>query len=246
MKKERPPLRKTEIITLGNETVTIEVSTQGAFLKSLLIENEEIIFTPREENPGRGGIPILGPTPGPITKEGWQTLYPKMPSHGTDRALHWNLEKNEKNKVTLTRQIGPKEFLFAGKIAVEIEVLNAGVIISKKITNYEDKPREIGHAFHPYFAKDQHTTFEPSALSDLQPLENGVPIIIKPGISMVQIRKGDNIYAVTANPQPIQTVVWTDNNEKYECIEPWWAEIGTGIFIGPRETKVFTMSILKE
>ena len=244
MDKEQLPKEATEI-KLSNGRVEAMVSSQGAFLESLFIDEKEVVFKPRPDNPKRGGIPILGPTPGPIKEQDWEYLYPKMPSHGTDRTIIWDIDTEEKNKISFKRLIGPKEFLFAGEIKVTIELLDHGIKITKSITNYEEKPRQIGHGFHPYFSVNEDTEFTPQEIAELHPLENEKAEIITPGIETVQIKQDEDEYEVVAKPRPVQTVVWTDDKTKYECVEPWWGRIGKGITIGPRETKTFTLEITK-
>lgn len=248
MHKERPQIKEvpeTETLNLKNDRVTASISSQGALLESLLIDGDEVVYQPREDNPKRGGIPVLGPTPGPTKGASWEHVYPEMPSHGTDRITNWDVVSRSERAVTLRRYVGPNEFLFAGKLEVSVELVENGLILTKSITNHEDKPREIGHAFHPYFAVGTDTTFQPQTIADHHPLTNGEATIVSPGEPVVYMQRGQSRYVIEANPNPVQTVIWTDNQNLYECIEPWWAEIGAGITIGPRETKTFSLKILK-
>lgn len=243
--KNSESLNTLETITINNSRVRAEVKPQGAFLESLSIDGKEIIYKPLKENPGRGGIPILGPTPGHIKDRAWEHLYPNMPTHGIDRKVLWNIVEVAEDRVIFSRQIGPKEFLFSGAISVKISLLDNGVSISKIITNNEDKPREIGHGFHPYFTVTKDVSYKPQKIELLHPLTPGKAEIIKPGIASITITDSTDIYTIEASPKPTQTVVWTDSPDKYECIEPWWAESGKGDILGPNESKTYTLLIRK-
>lgn len=241
-KSEKTPI---DTLKLSNERVEMEIDPQGAFLKSLEIDGKEIIYQPRDNKPGRGGIPILGPTPGPVKDNRWEYLYPNMPSHGADRKVLWSISKQKDNEIVLKRTIGPKEFLFAGEVEIKLKILEDGASISKVITNHEEKPREIGHGFHPYFPINPNTTFSPDIINNLHPITPGKSEIVKPGVSIIEMRMDKEQYSMTASPNPTQTVVWSDNPELYECIEPWWAEGGRGDTIKPNEKKTYSLEIRK-
>ncbi len=234
-----------ESVILANNRVQIEVRFFGAFLKSLFIDGEEVIYTPRDD-PGRGGNPILGPTPGPVIGESWERLYPNMPSHGTDRRVLWQVESVSETAVVLGRNIGPDEFLFAGRHEIRFELLSNGVRITKATTNYESKPREIGHGFHPYFATlDEEFVFDQKEAADKHPLEPKVPAILRPGLKVVSFTRGDSRFMIKSRPIPMSTAFWSDRPDVYEAIEPWAADLGIGDIIGPLETKEYVMEIRK-
>jgi D-hexose-6-phosphate mutarotase len=237
---------RTEPILLHNSCVSAEVSPLGAFVNSLAIDGNEVVFARKKENPKRGGIPVLGPTPGPVTGTGWENLYPKMPQHGKDREVLWKVENLTEATVTFERMLGPKEFLFNGKLTVEVELLENGLRISKLITNFEDKPREIGSAFHPYFAINGETKVGPDGIAKLYPPKAGKSEIIEPGLSLVTLNKNNVFYRIQSNPKPTSTLVWTDDPDQYVCIEPWWAEKGKGDIVGPSETKKYSLTITKD
>lgn len=235
----------TESLKLSNHRVKIEIDPQGAFLKSVVIDEKEVIYRPRNDEPGRGGIPILGPTPGPIKGSRWEGLYPNMPSHGTDRKTSWLISKTKEDEIILKRTIGPSEFLFVGEVAVRLALLKNGFSISKTITNFEEKPREIGHGFHPYFVTTKDTQYSPDEIKKLHPLTPGEAEIIKPGVSQIEMSIDEDLYTMLATPPPTQTVVWSDRPDLYECIEPWWAEEGKGDILKPNESKTYTLEIKK-
>jgi len=244
-KTQIPELSIKKPILLLNERVKVGVLPKGAFVESLIIDAVEVIYSPRRDNPKRGGIPILGPTPGPIENTPWAHLYPSIPSHGTDRKLLWKVDGSTSNKVTLSRTLRPKKFLFVGKLQIDIELLKNGLSISKTIINMENKPRETGHAFHPYFSTDGGVNFEQEEIIRNHPLEEGKAVIIKPGLPTIKYTKDGETYIIEASPPPTQTLLWSDKPDLYEAIEPWWSEIGKGIVIGPRESKTFTLKITK-
>lgn len=237
---------KIEPIILRNSRVSAEVTPQGAFVNTLSIDGNEIIFPRRKDNPKRGGIPVLGPTPGPVKGTGWENLYPKMPQHGLDRVELWETKEQTETKIVSERILGPKEFLFSGRETIEIELLDNGLEISKSVTNFEEKQREIGSAFHPYFVADKETKVEPAEIADIYPPELGKPIKIKPALTSVTINNKNGSYQILAEPEPVTTLVWTDKPEDYICIEPWWADTGKGDIIGPGETKKYSLTITKK
>lgn len=238
--------KKIESISLMNDRVVVEVSTKGAFVKSLKIDGKDVIFSPTKENPRRGGIPILGPTPGHPKGSRWENLYPNMPTHGTDRNEVWTVNDQTDTNVVLQRVVGPKDFLFNGLLEVRVQLLASGLRILKSVTNLEDKPREIGSAFHPYFSVDEETEIAPDEVASYYPLKSGESEIIKPGVANVRIKNRAGSFRIDAEPEPTTTVVWSDNPGAYTCIEPWWAESGEGDVVGPRETKTYSLVIAKE
>ena len=88
--------------------------------------------------------------------------------------------------------------------------------------------------------------FEPKIIADIHPLQEGKAEIVKPGLAEVRYRMNGDKYLIEASPDPIQTVIWTDNSKLYECIEPWWAEKGKGDIVGPKQTKTYTLKISKD
>ena len=237
--------KNPESICLQNDRVTVSISPIGAFVESVYIDSDEVVYKPKKDAPGRGGVQVLGPTPGPVAGQSWEHLYPNMPSHGTDRKHAWDVLEQNERKAVFQRFIGPNEFLFVGVEEVEVTLLDDGVLISKTITNHEEKPREIGHAFHPYFAVTEKTTYQPEQIAELYPLTNGEAKILDPGVSECTFTRDEKTYLVEAQPQPESTVVWTDRGDAYTCIEPWWAKLGKGVTIGPLETKTFTLKIVR-
>ncbi|MBU1071116.1 hypothetical protein KKG65_01750 [Patescibacteria group bacterium] len=239
-----------EVLVLKNDRVQTEVHIEGADLKSLVIDGEEIIFSPKLENLKRGGVPVLGPTPGPIKGTDWEHLYPKLPSHGTDRTISWQVDQFDEGKIVLKRFLGPNEFLFAGEIQMEIALLDDGVKIAKRITNFEDKPREIGHALHPYLSKHgDEFDFDDEVVKKIHPLVNRESKVLSKsesnGMARVSYRVKDFGVVLEADPVPTQWVFWTDDLDKYECVEPWWAEVGKGDVVGSREIKEYSLIIRK-
>ena len=234
-----------EPILLRNDHVSAEIDPKGAFVNSLIIDGDTTIFPRNVDNPKRGGIPILGPIPGPIVGTTWENIYPKMHQHGSDRETVWDAFSVTKTGVILERLIGAKEFLFNGRLIIKFNLLDKGIEISRSITNFEDKPREIGSAFHPYFTFNRDSVVGPAGIAKLFPLTSGKSVIIKPGISLVTLSRESISYKIIAKPQPHITLLWTDNPDKYVCLEPWWAEKGKGDIIGPRETKKYTLKIIK-
>ncbi|MBU1200565.1 hypothetical protein KJ953_03460 [Patescibacteria group bacterium] len=100
-----------EILVLKSERVRAEIQTDGADLKSLTVDGKEIIFSPKLDNLKRGGVPVLGPTPGPVVGTEWEHIYPNLPSHGTDRKTNWQVEQAHEGKI----------FLLGGRIVAIIE-----------------------------------------------------------------------------------------------------------------------------
>lgn len=241
MFKERSGEVLERAVVLRNQSAEAKIYPQGAFLSSLAIEDKHIIFPPTKEKPGRGGIRLLGPTPGPIKDTFWESLYPNMPSHGTDRKVSWSIQMMKPESILMQRSLGPAEFLFTGMVTIQHQLLKDGYVLQKTVENWEDKPRNIGTAFHPYFSLDERLKF---SIDGLYPLKDGDARIVSP-IPLFRVIGENGVYEVKSDPRPTQTVVWTDNANQYVCIEPWWAEIGNGDTIPPRGRKNYSMSIMR-
>ncbi|MFC1710447.1 hypothetical protein ACFL0F_02195 [Patescibacteria group bacterium] len=241
---------ETKPIVLSNERVEMTIDSLGAFVNSLNIDGENVIYPRTAQNPQRGGIPILGPTPGPVNELYWKNFNMKIPSHGTDRITTWGICRNYDNTVTLSRFISPKEFNYPVKKEISYTLLEDGLEMSTIISNFSKPDLEIGHAIHPYFAvnKDCLSTNQEIINVFLRSYPGEATIIrSKPSQSFAQIElfAEDNKYLLENNPPPLCVVIWTDKPEDYTCIETWHADMGRGIVIKGQSSTLITSSIRK-
>jgi len=236
---------KQTIIELKNGPFRAQVDVVGGWLTQFSFKETDIIL-PRpevgnEKERKRAGIPVLGPIAGPVKDTAWAHLYPRQPQHGTRRVSTFSVSELDQAHVVLQHTDGPKDFLGAWLIKAEMVLINSGLRIAEIITNLEAKPRERAVAFHPYFnAQKGMANFRPETLDSAPPLDESrfLPAIDQ---FTYQINTGIEV-AVNFTPTPFQIVDWRAS-DKYRCLEPWWAKIGTGTIFGPLETKLFALEI---
>ena len=240
--------QNSEVLVLKNSRVEVEIDPRGAFVNRLVIDGQDVLYPRTLDNPKRGGIPVLGPTPGPVEGTGWGNLYSpqRMPSHGTDRLVDWTVSKQSADSITLSRFIGPSEFDFAGVKEYEIKLLGSGLQIVATITNHTDSPKEIGHALHPYLDAREGFSVETQELQPHFPLTPKKSVKLDgQGLSSVDFTIGANKYSMETDPGPVKWILWSDKPEDYVCIEPWYAGLGSGVLVSGESSSDFSVVIQK-
>lgn len=242
-------------IILRNNLVTANIDAFGGFVNSLRIDGINILWRrfPLAEfgqvSRKRGGIPVLGPTPGPVKDTAWieKGVPVTMPQHGTDRRVEWEVTELYGDMVVLERIIPESEFgIGASHKTARFTLLPTGVGLSATILNLEDHPIEVGHAWHPYFRRwGLEITGKLAQKIAGQDLSKAV---IVPGSEIgneIALKFGGQALRILTHTTPLNWVVWSDCQNRYIAIEPWWAGIGQGVQVGPGQEESFSMSIIR-
>ncbi len=238
-------------ITLKNDLVIAKLDVQGAYLNQLLIDGINLIWRrfPLAElgraSRRRGGVPVLGPTPGPVAGTTWleKGVPETMPSHGTDRQVPWRVKIISAERLVLSRQIERKEFGSGPwKKSIEVVLIQRGIILTAKVVNLSEKEGEIGHAWHPYFRRRGLVLSKD--IEDVVKVGDLTKSIVTSGSRIgrkVEFEFKGALYRLVVNPLPENWVLWSDCPEKYIAIEPWWAGIGYGVAVPPGQSTSFSM-----
>ncbi len=223
------------------------VTREGARVQVLRMNNRDILRKDEGPNAKRSGIPILGPTPGP--NEGiWKDVAPGMPQHGTDRTEMWDIVEGSETptSVTLRRRYNGEGHPLKGEARITIAV-NAehAFTLQRETTNQGDAEVPFGTGLHSYFSPE--ATFRDienpqGGFNSIFPLENGKSYA-EAGSSRILMTLGKDTYLIEATPKPLVTMVWAENRDDHQCVEPWWAAPGEAPMIKPGETRKETYSI---
>ena len=165
-----------------------------------------------------------------------------MPSHGTDRLEPMGVNWIAENAVELERTEGPGNFQDAWATSFRVMISHGDVHLEiiQKVENLESRPRERAIAFHPYFLNfGGLQVVAPRSLVDspepkLPKVVNGVPQII--------LKVGKYFVHQKFTPMPVRIVDWRED-DGHRCLEPWWGDLGKGVFFGPGEKRTFRMGI---
>lgn len=144
-------------IRIGNQHLTVEVSSLGAEMQSLTSADGRSWLWHGDAAFWGGRSPILFPIVGkaPDDQVGVDgTLYP-MAQHGIARRAEFTLAKStatmcrhEFASSEATKAVYPFDFLLALEHAVEDQELT----VTAHVTNRSDRPMPFGLGFHPAFA----------------------------------------------------------------------------------------------
>ncbi|HBC72965.1 MAG: hypothetical protein UX91_C0006G0158 [Candidatus Amesbacteria bacterium GW2011_GWB1_47_19] len=236
------------LICLRNDRVEAEVDPKGAFVNRLSIDGETVLFPRTSELPKRGGIPVLGPTPGKVAGTEWGHLYSdeRMPQHGTDRVILWEIANMGDAQLRLRRYIGPAEFHFAGRKDIDIKLIESGLSMVTTIVNHTGSPKEIGHGLHPYFDTSHGFDVTTAGLADYFPLEPGKAVVTDGrGLGRIEMVIGGSNFVMETNPDPVKILLWSDKPDQYVCVEPWHADRGSGIII-PAEGSLQISTVIRK
>ncbi|MGM0875973.1 MAG: aldose epimerase [Bacillota bacterium] len=232
------------------------VPERGGIITSLGIQGEELLFMNEEtlhneEKNIRGGIPILFPISGQLTKGQYEwngTTY-KMKNHGVARNLPWEVVeintkkeeasikiKLESNDATLTSYPFEFELVFT-YILRENEL-----VIDQTYHNKSTKDMPIYAGFHPYFktASKQlkidtdaieyldYNDMKNKKVEDVITIDQKEAYVLKSGIKSVRFSLREIGKQITMNygEEFPYIVLWSEEGQGFVCVEPWMAKTG--------------------
>lgn len=215
----------------------MRIDPLGARVTVLKLSGISILREDDGTNPKRSGIPILGPLVDANVGV-WQEVAPSMPQHGTDRITMWDIISQQDTSITLRRTYDGIDHPLIGDATIEISLEDEKTFSLTRATSYTgDILIPVGTGLHTYFS--------PRALFDsihVFPVENGKSYHL-PGMPEIYMTLENKKFLITADPVPLETVVWTENKDDHICIEPWWASVGDGPIMTPGETRTESYTI---
>jgi len=235
------------------------ISKQGAYLRKISFNNQEILFPDgyyqiENQSKRRGGMPVLFPWAGSL--EGGK-------QHGFARDLLWqdlssHLNSNENEALLFLESNSQTKAVFPYQFRNELHfsLSENGISCQLTVFNQDKKEMPVAPGFHPYFKipKEKLTSVKTNlknfGLNDYQftdtlffPMKEEIKINLGGNYEIKMKLSGDFLRA--SKPQ---IAAWTDD-ERYFCIEPWSAPLGgflkdqEKIIIPPGEDRKFIMTL---
>ncbi len=203
------------------------VSSKGATVVTHVVDNAVIIFpqTVIDSKP-RGGIPICLPyfgEPRPKFRE--------IGKHGWLRDQELNISWEKKNPFTLSgfrqmKMVYPWSLMYEVQFAVKPE---GSLVIGLRIARLHDGIdglAPVNPAFHPYFCSNLGTREAVVFVDDKGwVVEDGITKIVPAGEKILINTGAKKVEMCLAgdfnrDSQPARLALWTDNPQKYFCVEP--------------------------
>lgn len=216
--------------------------------KEQLYLNKETLYD-RKQNI-RGGIPILFPISGQLEtgKYDWEGTTFEMPNHGLARIHPWEVidttydEEQASISVLFESSIGTKGiFPFDFEVVFTYTLKESQLFIHQSYRNLGKNDMPIYPGLHPYFKtnskmlslKSDATTYydyndgatkDFSGKIDMEGLKEAIVLENKHQQLDAQIDETD-LHMETAT-EFRYTVLWTEKDKNFICIEPWTAKTG--------------------
>lgn len=223
---------------LENNLMSLAIDTEGAYIDSLKYKDTPIFFSKKEiDGKVRGGSHICYPQFSSGGKTG-------LENHGFGRSKIWAVVDNSESHIVLSLERQPGEY--QGAIAkVYYRISGRNFIFKLVITNEANKDLIFSPALHPYFKLEEKDTV----------LINGKELDLE-SHELYETMYMENIECLETNKYIIKFeninlpifALWTDNKEKYICIEPTYNSTsfarGEGfIKLKPGETQEFGITL---
>ncbi|WP_067841930.1 aldose epimerase family protein [Amphibacillus sediminis] len=225
--------------------IIIGYGTQG---EEKLYLNEETLYD-RKQNI-RGGIPILFPISGqlPDGQYHWENKQYHMPNHGLARIHPWEVietyagEDKAFISILFESSIGTKEaYPFDFEVIFTYTLKNNQLLIYQTYRNVGNHPMPIYPGLHPYFKAQSKvvsidtgtTTYydyndgmtkDFSGKIDLKRLSESV--VLENKRTDVDAKLDDMDVHIEMAKDFHYTVLWTELDKEFVCIEPWTAKTG--------------------
>jgi len=215
---------KSKMFSLGEMGKYAIVSSKGSTVISYIVDNTVVIFpqTVIGSKP-RGGIPICFPFFGHAKPK----FAGEIPQHGWLRDQEFNLHKEKENSFILrsfmnsrVKETYPWAFIYD----VEISISPKGdLVFELRATRLDDGIDElapVNPAFHPYFCNLGRKAVIINGEAWIA--ENG-PAKIVPAAEEILIDMGAAQVKMSLAgdfDEKSCVALWTDNAEKYFCVEP--------------------------
>ncbi len=251
---------------VDGKSIVLITPARGGLVTRFVVDGEEVLYLEEETlvDPSknvRGGIPILFPSPGPLTngRFDWRGLSGEMKQHGFARTLPWRVVTSGRREAVLeltssadTRDAFPWDFALSFRYVLAGPKLS----IEQTVENSSSVALPFALGLHPYFRvpqTDKPRTLLPTRATrawdnvakreiallgsiDLSAEEVDLHLLDHGanGASLV-LPSGRSIH-VHATSHYGRWVVWTLGGRDFVCLEPWTAGAdalnhGTDLFV---------------
>lgn len=225
------------MIDISNGSDLVRIDPLGARVTALFLSGVSILREDNGTNAKRSGIPILGPLVDANVGI-WQEVSPSMPQHGTDRITTWDIIDQQEASLTLRRTYDGIDHPLIGEATIVFSIDDEHCFSLIRSTSYSgDLLIPVGTGLHTYFSP--HASFNDI---NVFPVENGRSYHLD-GMSDIYMTLDGKRFLISAQPEPLETVVWTENSDDHICVEPWWAHVGDGPIMTPGETRIESYTI---
>lgn len=225
--------------------IIIEYGTQG---EEKLYLNDETFYD-RKQNI-RGGIPILFPISGqlPDGEYMWENKKYSMPNHGLARIHPWEVIETSADEdkafisILFESSIGTKEaYPFDFEVIFTYTLKDNQLLIYQSYRNKGNSSMPIYPGLHPYFKADSKVvsidtgaetyfdynddeTKKFAKKIDLESLKESVELENK----RMDIKASIDDFSLDINMANDfkYTVLWTEKDQKFVCVEPWTRRTG--------------------
>lgn len=200
--------------TLNNETLLVEIDTDGGYINRLLFEGQPVFYEKQQldydgKMKYRGGSHLCYPQFSSGVNRG-------LGQHGFARDLEWVVTDITYRQVTmqLTRVEGMYKDV---TVNMKHQIKDDMLLTSLSVCNDSDGLIDIAPAFHPYFLVSKEDILK----IDGQEIDIDADIypktVYQKDIKKIEIN--DLIINVEQKKMPV-FALWTDRKDDYFCIEP--------------------------
>ncbi|WP_103981117.1 aldose epimerase family protein [Helcococcus massiliensis] len=198
---------------IKHNDLQVKIDTLGAYIIEFNKAGEQIFYPKKEIKVGnssklRGGNHVCLPHFGVSEKI-------NQSNHGFARSLEWDILEESDHKLILTLQAPVKDY---EEMEVSLEYsLEDNTFTSKlEVENLGEEPFTISPAFHPYFAYKDVNSLKVNG-EKLEITDQVRESLFKGQVKEIEI---DGKKIILENKNINKYVIWTDELDKYICIEP--------------------------
>jgi galactose mutarotase-like enzyme len=223
---------------------------RGAIVTSFRVGDREVLYLDEAtlQDPTknvRGGVPLLFPSPGPLTGGRFSRAGRSgaMKQHGFARELAWTVRERGERDLVLTLASSERTLAaYPWRFALEARFALRGKVLrfDLRVDNQDDAPMPFAFGTHPYFlVRDKARARVPTPATrafdnvkkevgpfrgfDLTAPEVDVHLFDH-GSSAARLELGDGTaVAIRASDELRRWVVWTLAGKDFVCVEPWSA-----------------------
>ncbi|PXW92964.1 galactose mutarotase-like enzyme [Streptohalobacillus salinus] len=225
--------------------IIIEYGTKG---KEKLYLNEASLFD-RKRNI-RGGIPVLFPIAGQLEEQAyhWEGKTYAMPNHGLARIHPWEVIETFSDETHAfisirfesslsTKAVYPFDF----EVIFTYTLKDNQLYIHQTYRNHSETIMPIYPGLHPYFKADSKIvtvdhvkdTYHDYNTNETKPYPGKIDLThLKEAVALENNHKhvnatvGDFDIQMTLGNAFRYTVLWTEENQSFVCVEPWTRKTG--------------------
>ncbi|WP_311487755.1 hypothetical protein [uncultured Helcococcus sp.] len=201
------------IKTIRHNNLQVKIDTLGAYITEFNKSGEKVFYPKKEIKVGnssklRGGNHVCLPHFGVSEKI-------DQSNHGFARSLEWDVVEESDHKLILTLQASVKDYEQM-KATLEYSLEDDTFTSKLKVENLGKESFTISPAFHPYFAYKDVNSLKVNG----EKLEITDQVRDSLFIGQVEEIEIDGKKIILKNKNLNKYVIWTDELDKYICIEP--------------------------